>query len=398
MCKKLLFMTSFVFVLAMTGTASADQWEITVPDAGFDDHVLPNVGDWIYVGDAAYTGAWKNLFADEGAWIDYGYYAGDIDLPALSGNNKVYATYPATTEDYIYQILDETFIEGGTYTLSVWVGIAWSGYDDYWSLYFTSEDHANNLSETGGSAPVGSWEQVSLVYTATAADAGKKIGIKMKGAEYVTFEDVTLSYDGPPRPPVATNPTPADGARGVSAAPVISTFISDDVPKATQDLQPTMPTNTLGRTTSTLTVNDSVTIDDLNVELDITMPGNNADLNVFLTSPDGKQVKLFDDVGFQEHHFKNTILDDEASKSITGGSGPFTGIFKPEGRLSDFDGRDTAGTWQLKIEDDYRGGTGTLNAWRIVVQHSISTISWTPSSDTRVVSQDVYFSDNFDDV
>ncbi|MHC4352309.1 MAG: hypothetical protein ACYS0H_06285, partial [Planctomycetota bacterium] len=136
-------------------------------------------------------------------------------------------------------------------------------------------------------------------------------------------------------------PTPGDYAAGVFPTPTITTYISDDVPKAIQDLQPTTPSNTLGRTTSLLTIADSVTIEDLNVELDIRMPGNNADLNVFLTSPDGKQVELFTDVGFNLDDFRNTILDDEASKSIRSGTQPFTGIFKPEGRLSDFDGRDT---------------------------------------------------------
>ncbi|MHC4329664.1 MAG: hypothetical protein ACYSWW_16245, partial [Planctomycetota bacterium] len=126
MFRELIYLMSFVLVLALTGTASAGQWEIPVPDAGFDDHVLNNVGDWIYVSDAAYTGTWKSAGGD--AWIDYGYYAGDIDLPALSGNNKLYPY--ESNPDYVYQILDETFIEGATYTLSVWLGIAWSGYDD----------------------------------------------------------------------------------------------------------------------------------------------------------------------------------------------------------------------------------------------------------------------------
>jgi subtilisin-like proprotein convertase family protein len=193
-------------------------------------------------------------------------------------------------------------------------------------------------------------------------------------------------------------PNPTDGAGGIAVAPAISTFISDDVPKAIQDLQPTTPKNTLGKTTSVLTVADSVTIDDLNVELDISVSGNNADLNVFLTSPDGKTVKLFDDVGFQQSGFKNTILDDASGTSIKNGSGSFTGIYKPEGSLSDFNGRDTAGDWILKIEDDRRGGSATLDAWRIVVEHTITAVSWTPSSDTRVASQDVYFSTEFDDV
>ena len=165
---------------------------IPVPDAGFDDHVLSE-GGYVYIGDDSYTGAWKS-HASAGAWLDYGYYASDGDLPALSGNNKVYGSEDST-EDYIYQILDETFIEGATYTLSVWVGQPWDGYANGWWLYFTGEDYTNNLIETGGSA-ASSWEQVSLVYTATAADAGKKIGIKMQGEanSYVSFEDVTLSY------------------------------------------------------------------------------------------------------------------------------------------------------------------------------------------------------------
>jgi len=214
MSKKLIYLMSFVLVLALTGTASADHI-ITVPDAGFDDHVLNNVGDYVYVGNSSYAGPWQSAGGD--AWIDYGYWVGDVDLPALSGNNKLYPW--EEVEDYTYQILDETFIEGATYTLSVWLGLAWSGYDDYWSIYFTGENYKNNLTEASGSAPVGSWGQVSLVYTATAADAGKKIGIKMTGAIYVTFEDVTLSYDDPV---LAANPNPANEQTDVLRDVVLS--------------------------------------------------------------------------------------------------------------------------------------------------------------------------------
>jgi len=189
-----------LFVLCLTLTGQAQIQDIPVPDAGFDDHVLENVGDWIYLGDGAYTGAWQNRLPGEAAWVDYGYFASEDDLVALSGNNKLFATYPEGVEDYVYQILDETFVAGATYTLSVWVGIAWSGYSDGWSLKLTGEDHAVNLAEASGTAPVGAWEQVSLEYTATAADAGNKIGIKIETtAEYVTFDDVTLTYQPPAR-------------------------------------------------------------------------------------------------------------------------------------------------------------------------------------------------------
>jgi len=194
--------------------------------------------------------------------------------------------------------------------------------------------------------------------------------------------------------PTVEAPDPADGAGGVSVAPAISTFISSDVPKNVPDAVGNSPRGV----TSTLDAADSVTIDDLNVELDIRMSGNLADLNVFLKSPDGKSVKLFDDVGRNGEDLENTILDDEASTSIKDGSGSHTGIYRPEGSLSDFDGRDTAGAWELKIEDDWNGGSAKLNSWRIVAEHSITAVAWTPSADARVVSQDVYFSSVLDDV
>ncbi|MHC4626147.1 MAG: proprotein convertase P-domain-containing protein, partial [Planctomycetota bacterium] len=195
--------------------------------------------------------------------------------------------------------------------------------------------------------------------------------------------------------PLAKDPVPADGAGGVSTAAKISTFFSDDVPKKVPQAYGNSPRGV----NSTLTAADSIDIKDLNVELDIDMPGNNADLNAYLTAPDGKKVKLFDDVGRAMDDFTNTILDDEASMSIKDGSEPFTGIYKPEGKLSDFDGRDTAGDWTLRIEDDWNisgaGKTATLNSWRIVVENPI-VVSWTASAGAA--SQDVYFSDNFDDV
>ena len=182
MNRTFLTVTAVLFLLS----ASAGAAEITVPDASFDDHVLPE-GGYIDIADAAYTGAWSCAAGD--SWVDYGYWRADgypEDLYAHSGDNKAYAY-----EDHIYQILDETFVEGKTYTLSAWVGQPWEGYASGWSLYFTGEDYTNNLIETSGEAPL-DWQQVSLSYTATAADAGNKIGIKMWCNEEVAFDDVTL--------------------------------------------------------------------------------------------------------------------------------------------------------------------------------------------------------------
>jgi hypothetical protein len=197
MFRRLIYLMTFVLVLAVTGTASAGR-DITVPDAGFEDTVLA-LGEYTYVGEGYYDGTldypgpWQSAGGD--AWIQNHYY--DDGLQSVGGNNYLFAA-EEDPEDYTYQILDETFIEGATYTLSVWTGHAWDGYDTSWALYFTGEDYTNNLVETSGTAPVGSWEQVSLVYTATLADAGKKIGIKLNGGPYLGLDEVALSYLGPP--------------------------------------------------------------------------------------------------------------------------------------------------------------------------------------------------------
>lgn len=183
----------FIMVVCLPfSPATADEQAITVPDAGFEDHVMSSQDDWIYVADSSQT-AWNSVSGSGGAWIGWDYYG---EWPSYNGNNKVYGDYEIGI-DYIYQILDETFVEGETYTLSVWVGAGWSGYDDGWWLYFTGEDYTDELIETSGSAPVFSWKQVSLVYTATADDDGNRIGIKLRGDAWVNFDDVTLY--GPPQ-------------------------------------------------------------------------------------------------------------------------------------------------------------------------------------------------------
>jgi len=202
---------------------------------------------------------------------------------------------------------------------------------------------------------------------------------------------------------IATEPSPANGAVGISTTLPLSTYFSSDVPLNIPDYK--MEPSTIS---TSLTIADSLKITDLNVELDISHSSNNADLNIYLIGPDGTQVELFTDVGLLNKNFKNTILDDEAGKSITNGTGSFTGIFKPEGKLSAFDGKNAKGTWTLNISDDAPSGTGTLNSWRLVIESPI-TINWTPAFDDVVDDpndpndgviglQDLYFSNIFDDV
>ncbi|NQU23179.1 MAG: tandem-95 repeat protein [Candidatus Nealsonbacteria bacterium] len=121
-----------------------------------------------------------------------------------------------------------------------------------------------------------------------------------------------------------------------------------------------------GTLTATLTVDDSFSIADLDVELNINH-SLDQELGVFLISPGGTRVELFTDVGGRGDNFTGTILDDEASELIADGVAAFTGRYQPEGNLSDFDGGDVGGDWTLEITDDKRRTGGTLVSWSLTV-------------------------------
>jgi len=126
-----------------------------------------------------------------------------------------------------------------------------------------------------------------------------------------------------------------------------------------------------GTETSTLTIADAGPIVDLNVKLNITHPYA-SDMDVFLIAPDGTRVELFTDVGGTSANFEDTILDDEASKSINDGEGPFAGSYRPEGSLAALKTKNVTGTWTLEVTDDWSvNRAGTLNSWSLIVETEV---------------------------
>jgi subtilisin-like proprotein convertase family protein len=127
---------------------------------------------------------------------------------------------------------------------------------------------------------------------------------------------------------------------------------------------------------SNLTVSGlSGAIADVNVTLNITQTYS-SHLDVFLISPTGTRVTLFTGVGSIFSNFTSTVLDDEATTSITAGNAPFTGTFKPQGLLSAFDYQNPNGTWRLEVTDRYVGGVGTLKNWSLNLSFpATSTVS-----------------------
>ena len=120
---------------------------------------------------------------------------------------------------------------------------------------------------------------------------------------------------------------------GIDPADVSVTNIDDDIVTATFTKIENKSIPDRGTYTSSLAIAPTGRILDLNVRVNITHDWDE-DLDVFLIAPDGTRTELFTDVGGMGANFTNTVLDDEATTSITAGSAPFTGTYLPEGNLT----------------------------------------------------------------
>jgi serine protease len=124
-------------------------------------------------------------------------------------------------------------------------------------------------------------------------------------------------------------------------------------------------------TGSFLTVNQDVTISDLNLKLDIWYPYD-GDLWIYLVSPRGTRVDLSAFNGGMDADFTGTTFDDEADTPISYGYGPYTGSFQPDQPLSAFDGENARGEWTLVVEAwpffGFLDGDGYINAWSLQLE------------------------------
>ena len=152
------------------------------------------------------------------------------------------------------------------------------------------------------------------------------------------------------------------------------------------------PINIIDNSTiqSTITIGNDGVIEDLDLQLDITHTWD-ADLIATLTSPGGTVFTLFSDVGSSGDNFTGTYFDDDAADSITSGSAPFAGTFRPVDAFAPLNGTEVVGDWILSIEDDATQDQGTLNTWSLFVTFVENTdITTLVDSDTGTneVSED----------
>jgi len=118
-------------------------------------------------------------------------------------------------------------------------------------------------------------------------------------------------------------------------------------------------------TTSPISVTQTGTITDVNVEVTLTHTYV-GDLRLRLIAPDGTIRTLFYYHGGGGDNMTATVFDDEAGTSITAGAAPYAGSFRPYNALSPLDGKSITGTWRLQVYDGAGADIGTLRSWSII--------------------------------
>lgn len=129
----------------------------------------------------------------------------------------------------------------------------------------------------------------------------------------------------------------------------------------------TIPT-TVSTVTSTLTVSagDSVTINDVNVNLDITHSWV-SDLTVKIKAPSGTEVTLFANKCNTNPSVSDVLATfDDSGSVLTCGSNPgISGVLIPDQALSAFNGQSSQGIWTLTVTDNANQDGGQLNNWSL---------------------------------
>ncbi len=154
--------------------------------------------------------------------------------------------------------------------------------------------------------------------------------------------------------------------------PTVSETVSDSPALAITDNDPV-------GVTSIISVTEDITLEDLDVNLDITHTWI-GDLIVSITSPAGTTVTLIDQIGTTTGGLGCSgddilaTLDDAAASPVENQCGTSVpavdGTFSPNNPLAAFNGESTLGDWVITISDNAGGDTGTLNAWGITYSYA----------------------------
>lgn len=108
-----------------------------------------------------------------------------------------------------------------------------------------------------------------------------------------------------------------------------------------------------------------------------------SDLNIYIIAPDGTSSALTMGQGGSDDNYTNTCFNENASQSITAGSAPFTGTFRPMGEIGRVNnGQNGNGIWKLRVIDTYPADAGTVISFSITFGNNPAT--YTPFTDSNL--------------
>jgi subtilisin-like proprotein convertase family protein len=125
--------------------------------------------------------------------------------------------------------------------------------------------------------------------------------------------------------------------------------------------------NDLEWTQDTIHLSQQGIVKDVDVTLNLNH-SNDGDLLIKLQTP-GNVSNLSQFNGQGGQNYTNTVFDDSATIPITQGTPPFTGTFKPQGLLANFNNQQLAGDWILRIYDINAGNHGALLNWCLKIKY-----------------------------
>jgi subtilisin-like proprotein convertase family protein len=127
------------------------------------------------------------------------------------------------------------------------------------------------------------------------------------------------------------------------------------------------PINDFEWTEDTIRINQQGIVKDVDVILNLNH-SNDGDILIKLQKLNNStNLTQFNGTGGQ--NYTNTIFNDSATIPITQGIPPFTGTYKPQGQLANFNNQQMTGDWILRIYDLNTGNQGTLLNWCLNIEY-----------------------------
>ncbi|MBI5403095.1 MAG: M28 family peptidase [Ignavibacteriae bacterium] len=121
-------------------------------------------------------------------------------------------------------------------------------------------------------------------------------------------------------------------------------------------------------TYDTIYIPNAGNVQDVKVNLNINH-SNDGDILISLIKG-GVIVNLSQFNGNNGQNYTNTTFHDTADMSISQGTPPFTGWFRPQQAFTGFNNVQMQGNWILRIFDIRTGNTGTLLNWNLSIKYS----------------------------